>query len=110
MESLLEDQPEIVTEAIRRAEHIHARVGHAQGPQITDPRLPEWKRELDTFTSWWQRIIDKAKAEKRDYFTITPEFGPHPYLWNHPDTGDPIRNQWEINNWMKSYLQENLKV
>ncbi len=27
--------------------HVHARVGYEQGPQVPDPRLPEWRYALE---------------------------------------------------------------
>lgn len=108
-ESLLEDQQEAVQSAILRAHHIHGRVGHAQGPQINDPRAPEWEIEVKTFTGWWQQIIDRAKADHLPFFTITPEFGPLPYMWSKPFTQEPLGDQWEINCYMKDYLKKTLK-
>ncbi|MCF6358985.1 MAG: sugar phosphate isomerase/epimerase [Draconibacterium sp.] len=107
-ESLLEDQPQIVEEAIKRTEHIHARVGHAQGAQITDPRLPEWETEVNTFINWWNRIVQRFRAEGRDFITITPEFGPTPYMWKIPFTQQPISNHWDINCYMKDLLKERI--
>ncbi|MDZ7935111.1 MAG: TIM barrel protein, partial [Emticicia sp.] len=40
-ESLLEDQAETVAMALERVEHLHARIGHQEGPQVNDPRAPE---------------------------------------------------------------------
>ncbi len=42
-ESLLEDQPETVDMTLQRVDHIHARIGHPEGPQVNDPRAPEWE-------------------------------------------------------------------
>jgi len=107
-ETMLEDQKEILDLGISRAEHIHARVGFEEGPQIPDPRAPEWKTHLNIFTNWWQRIVDKFKEEKRDYLTITPEFGPVPYTWTTPHTNEPLTDFFEINCWMKDYLKQKL--
>ncbi len=41
-ESLLQDQQDTVNKALDRTEHIHARIGHQEGPQVNDPRAPEW--------------------------------------------------------------------
>ena len=109
-ESLLEDQPAIVEDAIRRTEHVHARVGHAEGPQVPDPRAPEWQTEMDVFTGWWQRIADRFKQEGREYLTITPEFGPPPYTWLWPNTQAPVADFFELNCWMKDYLARKLKT
>ncbi len=42
-ESLLSDQEENIDMTLPRVDHIHARIGHAEGPQVNDPRAPEWK-------------------------------------------------------------------
>lgn len=107
-ESLLENQNEIIEEAIKRTEHIHARVGYEEGPQISDPRAPEWKLHLEVFTAWWQKIVDKFIDEGREYLTITPEFGPPPYTWTIPYSNKPVNDFFEINCWMKDYLKEKL--
>ena len=96
-ESLLEDQQQTLDLAISRADHIHARVGFQEGPQVPDPRAPEWEEVLDRHMSWWDSIIQRARSENRDYFTITPEFGPYPYMTILPGTREPIANQWDIN-------------
>ena len=105
-ESLLEDQPDAMDLAISRADHIHARVGFQEGPQIPDPRAPEWEAVLERHISWWDRIIQRARDEKREYFTITPEFGPYPYMTILPNTREPIANQWDINVSMMQLLKE----
>ena len=105
-ESLLEDQPETMDLAISRADHIHARVGFQEGPQIPDPRAPEWKEVLDRHLSWWDRIIGRARDENREFFTITPEFGPYPYMTILPHTAEPISDQWDINVSMKQLLKK----
>ncbi len=109
-ESLLQDQPETIEKTIERTEHIHARIGYEEGPQVPDPRAPEWGMYLDTFVKWWQKIVDRHKAEERDYLTITPEAGPSPYTWNLPFTREPVSDFFEINRWMKDYLKKHLKV
>lgn len=109
-ESLLEDQMDIVEEAISRTEHIHARVGYAEGPQVPDPRAPEWKTEVDVFVGWWQRIADRFRQEEREYLTITPEFGPPPYTWLWPNTEKPVADFFELNCWMKDFLARKLKL
>ena len=43
--------------AITRTDHIHARVGYTEGPQITDPRVPEWKRALDFHLQCWDKVV-----------------------------------------------------
>ena len=56
-ESLLEDQSDAMELAISRTEHIHARVGHTEGPQVPDPRMPDWKVALETHLCWWDQVV-----------------------------------------------------
>lgn len=103
-ESLLEDQPEAVTIALSRAVHIHSRVGHPEGPQVNDPRAPEWAAVLETHLSWWDQIV-KQKHREGQRLTITTEFGPAPYMPAVPFTTMPLANQWEINVHMLGFLK-----
>lgn len=105
-ESLLFDQADDLRKLYPNIHHIHARVGSSQSPQVNHPFAPEWKENLDLFVSWWQNIIDLNK--NKGYFTITPEFGPFPYMPQEPFTQNPLSNQWEVNIEMKNYLQKKL--
>jgi sugar phosphate isomerase/epimerase len=105
-ESLLEDQAEAVSLAISRADHIHARIGYPEGPQVSDPRAPEWKQTLDVHLGWWDRIIERHKQRGTPVLTITPEFGPAPYMPALPYTGMPVASQWAINVYMMDLLRE----
>jgi sugar phosphate isomerase/epimerase len=105
-ESLLADQQSALNDAIRRTEHIHARVGFAEGPQVPDPFAPEWAQELEIFTSWWLRIAQIFQQSGREVLTITPEYGPVPYTWTLPFTGQPIHDFWKVNLQMRHYLKD----
>lgn len=96
----------VLKEAIQKTAHIHARVGFEEGPQITDPRLPEWQKEVHVFLAWWDQMILHQSSEGAAVCTLTPEFGPFPYMWQMPGTKEPVRNQWEINVYMKTLLKE----
>ncbi len=65
-ETMLEDQPYILEQGISKAEHIHARVGFEEGPQVPDPRAKEWEHHLSVFTNWWQLIVNKFKNTNRE--------------------------------------------
>lgn len=93
---------------ISRAHHVHARVGFCQGPQIPDPRVPEWAGQLAINTGWWQRILDARRKAGAALVTITPEFGPKPYMPTLPGTDLPVADAWEINCWMRDYLAKEL--
>ena len=105
-ESLLADQDQAVSLAIERTDHIHARIGHPEGPQVSDPRAPEWEQALEVHLAWWDRIIAKHKGKKTPVLTITPEFGPLPYMPALPYTRQPVASQWEINTYMMNLLRQ----
>jgi hypothetical protein len=105
-ESLLQDQPDSLNIALLRTRHIHARVGYAEGPQVTDPRLPEWEDELNFHLSCWDRVFENFSKQNSELLTITPEFGPYPYMIHIPFTRMPVASQWEINSYMKDLLKE----
>jgi sugar phosphate isomerase/epimerase len=104
-ESYLQDQPQTVKMAVSRADHIHARVGFPEGPQIPDPRAPEWQEAVDIHVGWWKQIVERNKSEGKEFFTITCEFGPYPYMTVLPYSQQPISDQWGINVYMKDMLK-----
>ena len=104
-ESLLTDQPEAVALAIQRADHIHARVGHPEGPQVNDPRAPEWEAAVNAHLAWWDQIVN-LKKQKGDTLTILTEFGPPDYMPTMPYTRKPLADQWAINVYMMQLLRQ----
>lgn len=94
-----------VRQALGRADHLHARVGHPQGPQVSDPRAPEWAGALHIHLEWWDELVARHRARGTACFTITPEFGPAPYLPALPHTRQPVADQWELNAWMLALLK-----
>ncbi|MBE9598053.1 sugar phosphate isomerase/epimerase [Pedobacter sp. MC2016-24] len=79
-ESLLQDQQQVLDLAIGRTAHIHARIGFEQGPQVWDPELPEYGETLDFHLKCWDKVIASHQKTGKDMLSITPEFGPFPYL------------------------------
>lgn len=109
-ESGLEDQRANVELAISRADYIHARVGYAEGPQIPDPRAPEWQHAVERHMGLWQDIIDQQKRNSKETLYITPEFGPPAYMHTAPFTNQPVGDVWEQNVYMKDLLASRLKT
>ena len=107
-ESNLEDQTELLTKIYPKIKHLHARIGFEQSPQVNDPFAPEWQSYLDKYLIWWKEIIEYHKKRNCNHITITPEFGPFPYMPEEPFTKKPLVDQWETNLQMKKYLQQNL--
>jgi len=104
----LPDDEAVLELVIARARHIHARVGYAQGPQVPDPRAPEYQTELLAHESWWRRIALAAAARGQALLSVTPEFGPDGYLQHTPFTNQPVADLAELNRWMAVRQRENL--
>ena len=104
-ESLLADQKETVALALERTDHIHARIGHAQGPQVSDPRAPEWKTAVDAHFAWWDKVVERKKKEGKRISFLT-EFGPPDYMPTMPNTRKPLADQWELNIHMLNTLRK----
>lgn len=103
-ESLLQDQQEAVALALKHTDHIHARVGHAEGPQVAQPEAPEWKSATDAHLGWWDQVVHRL-LEKDHPITITPEFGPPTYMPTIPYTGQPLADNWKVNVEMMQLLR-----
>ncbi len=104
-ESLLQDQQETVDLALSRVEHIHARIGHPEGPQVNDPRAPEWEVTVKQHFGWWDKIIERKK-KSGGRMTILTEFGPPDYMPTLPYTRQPLADQWTINVFMMQLLRK----
>lgn len=104
-ESFLHDQQETVNLALERVEHIHARIGHPEGPQVNDPRAPEWETAVKTHFGWWDKVVERKKKSGQR-LTILTEFGPPDYMPTLPYTRQPLANQWAINVHMMQLLRK----
>jgi sugar phosphate isomerase/epimerase len=107
-ESLLDGHDDLLSKVIARTGHIHARVGHAEGPQVNDPKAPEWKRAVDRHLDIWEKIIRKFWSENDRPMTVTSEFGPPHYMPALPYTQIAVSNQWEANVYMMNSIKQRL--
>jgi sugar phosphate isomerase/epimerase len=95
---------------------IHARVGHAEGPQVVDPS--EAPAELKAHLGWWKTIWEAQKRAGVQSIAIT-EHGPEPYqTYDTPTHADGAGGKsalseqersdilWGINSFVKDQLQE----
>ena len=105
-ESYLEDQQTTVEKAIHHTQHIHARIGHTQGPQVWEPSSPEFSEALQAHLDIWDKWVQIKSEAGAESCTITPEFGPPPYMVFANREGSPQKEQWRLNYWMKSLLEE----
>lgn len=98
-ERTIDDQLDILRQCGQHCLHIHARVGYGEGPQVPDPRAPEYQTELEAHERWWKLMWEGQAARGFEMTTLTPEFGPPSYLHTLPYTNVPVADLWEICNW-----------
>lgn len=104
-ESMLEDQAATLQQALARTGHIHARIGHPEGPQVNDPRAPEWAVTIQKHIEWWDVVV-KDKRAKGEPMTFLTEFGPADYMPTLPYTKREVADQWAINVHMMQLLRK----
>ena len=103
-ESLLADQEATISQVLEKTGHIHARVGHPEGPQVSDPRAPEWKGAVDAHFAWWDKVVQRKKNAGAT-MTFLTEFGPLDYMPSLPYSHLPVANQDDINVHMLKTLR-----
>ena len=105
---VMNEEEDLLGQMSGHAFHIHARVGYDQGPQVPDPRAPEYEEAREAHWRWWSELL-KGMAERGfATATLTPEFGPDGYLQMAPYTRTPVADLNEINTWMGQYLAEKI--
>lgn len=97
---VLDEHPALLDLCAAHVHHIHGRVGYAQGPQVPDPRAPEYHLELDAHERWWKTLWQAMRLRGFEITTFTPESGPDGYLHLQPFTQTPVADLWEINRWL----------
>jgi len=108
-ERLLPDLEETIALAARHCHHIHARVGYEQGPQVPDPSAPEYATHLNAHERWWDVIWQSQRVRGFAESTLTPEFGPPPYLHTLPHTNVPVADLANICDWMAQRQKNRFK-
>ena len=92
-------QEDIIRQCAPRCVHVHARVGYEEGPQVSNPRAPEYRPHLEAHEKWWRWIWEAQAAQGAEAVTLTPEFGPPQYLHTLPYTNGPVADLREICDW-----------
>lgn len=99
-ERLLPDLGETIALAARQCHHLHARAGFEEGPQVPDPSAPEYAAHLQAHEGWWDTIWQSQQARGLAESTLTPEFGPPPYLHTLLHTNVPVADLANVCDWM----------
>lgn len=99
-ERLMDTELEVIRAIADKVHHVHARIGYEQGPQVPDPRAPEYEYSLRAHQAWWTIIWQSQYDRGFETSTMTPEFGPDGYLHEAPFSREPVADLWELNQWM----------
>jgi len=109
-EGLLEDSVEAIRKCARQTWHLHTRVGHEEGPQVADPRAPEAERYCEAHECWWDQVWASQWERGMERVTVTPEFGPPPYMTTLPYTGQPVADLAAICDWQMRRQEARFKT
>lgn len=98
-ERLIDDLLDIIRLCAERCVHLHARVGYECGPQVADPRAPEFAPHLEAHERWWTLVWDAQRRRGDTVSTLCPEFGPRPYQQELPCSQTPTSDLGAICDW-----------
>lgn len=105
-ESLLFDQQETIENCFPNTYHIHARIGHTQGPQLDHFGLTKWRETYERHFDIWEQIVNYHRAYGSERLLFTTEFGPPPYMHIVPLKKNAIEFQFEQNLYILNQLKE----
>lgn len=103
-ERIPDDLEDLFLSCTTAAIHIHGRVGHPEGPQVSDPRASEHLHLVEWHERWWRSILADAIESGSEIVTFDPEYGPPPYLPTLPYTGAPVADLKEIRLWARERI------
>ncbi len=103
---VLDELPDVLALCAERVLHIQPRIGYDQGPQVPDPRAPEYAPAVDAHFRWWKALWEGQRQRGFETVTMTPEFGPDGYTHLEPFTQKPVADIWELNCWTGRRLHE----
>jgi sugar phosphate isomerase/epimerase len=86
--------------------HTQCRVGYDHGPQVPDPRSPEWIHYMEGYEAWWDKIWHSQLARGCEYTTMIAEHGAPSYQACMPGTQEPLASIWDINHWVQLRRQK----
>lgn len=108
-EGLQETEIDVIRSLAVRAQHIHARVGYDQGPQVPQPFDGVYKEDLDTHLSIWHEIWETQAKRGQASTCITPEFGVDGYEYRSLNGMEQLVNPAQINTQMMQLLRESFQ-
>ncbi|MEM1294753.1 MAG: sugar phosphate isomerase/epimerase [Verrucomicrobiota bacterium] len=103
---VMNNDPDLLKSFGQNCWHLHARVGYDQGPQVPDPRAPEYFEAVSAHLDWWKQMWACLALRGFQTITMTPEFGTDGYLHLQPYTQEPVADLWDVNQWMGRELRQ----
>lgn len=94
------DLTQVIEDVSPQVYHTHCRVGYDHGPQVSDPRAPEWLSYTEGHERWWDAIWKAQAVRNQHVSTMTPEHGPPNYQQTNPHNMQPLAYIWDINHWI----------
>ena len=74
-------------------------------PHVLGTAGPAWAEHVALYRRWWEVSVS-THAAAGETLSVTPEFGPPPYMHAEPFTGQPSGDIAAANGWMRERLEE----
>jgi len=94
------DLTQVIEDIAPQVVHTHCRVGYDHGPQVPDPRAPEWLPYMEGHERWWDSIWKAQAAKGQKVTTMIAEHGPPNYQQCLPHSKIPVAHIWDVNHWI----------
>eukprot|EP00747_Dinoflagellata_sp_TGD_P210097 gnl/TRDRNA2_/TRDRNA2_83423_c0_seq1.p1 gnl/TRDRNA2_/TRDRNA2_83423_c0~~gnl/TRDRNA2_/TRDRNA2_83423_c0_seq1.p1 ORF type:complete len:373 (+),score=49.41 gnl/TRDRNA2_/TRDRNA2_83423_c0_seq1:42-1121(+) len=94
------DLTKVIEDVAPQVYHTHCRVGYDHGPQVPDPRAPEWIPYMEGHERWWDAIWAAQQARGDTATTMIAEHGPPNYQQTLPHSREPVASIWDVNHWV----------
>jgi len=95
------DLTQVIEDLAPQFYHVHCRVGYDHGPQVPDPRAPEWLPYMEGHERWWDAIWKAQAARGQSVTTMIGEHGPPTYQQTLPYSKEPVAHIWDVNHWVQ---------
>mmetsp|Transcript_130701 Transcript_130701/g.279499 ORF Transcript_130701/g.279499 Transcript_130701/m.279499 type:complete len:375 (-) Transcript_130701:27-1151(-) len=95
------DLTQVIEDLAPQIYHTHCRVGYDHGPQVADPRAPEWLPYMEGHERWWDAIWRAQAARGQRVTTMIGEHGPPNYQQTLPHSREPVAHIWDVNHWIQ---------
>lgn len=100
------DLTKVIEDLAPQVYHTHCRVGYDHGPQVPDPRAPEWIAYMEGHERWWDAIWMAQAARGDTSTTMIGEHGPPNYQPTAPYSKNPLASIWDVNHWVQLRRQK----